>query len=126
ERRRFLDLELCQLNRLYVHSLLQYNKVVAQRNRLLKELEFSPSLGETLSVWDQQLVRYGKELIRYRFEFLEELNPVIREIHFHLSTKKAARYFLYWPNVTAEEFEDFLNRSRLQEFGQMLTLTGPH
>ena len=60
ERRRFLDLELCQLNRLYVHSLLQYNKVVAQRNRLLKELEFSPSLGETLSVWDQQLVRYGK------------------------------------------------------------------
>ena len=126
ERRRFLDLELCQLNRLYVHSLLQYNKVVAQRNRLLKELEFSPSLGETLSVWDQQLVRYGKELIRYRFEFLEELNPVIREIHFHLSGKKEELSVLYEPNVTAEEFEETLNRSRLQELRQKMTLTGPH
>ena len=126
ERRRFLDLELCQINRLYVHSLLQYNKVVAQRNRLLKELEFSPSLGETLSVWDQQLVRYGKELIRYRFEFLEELNPVIREIHFHLSGKKEELSVLYEPNVTAEEFEETLNRSRLQELRQKMTLTGPH
>lgn len=126
ERRRFLDLELCQLNRLYVHSLLQYNKVVAQRNRLLKELEFSPSLGETLSVWDQQLVRYGKELIRYRFEFLEELNPVIRTIHFHLSGKKEELSVLYEPNVTAEEFEETLNRSRLQELRQKMTLTGPH
>ena len=126
ERRRFLDLELCQLNRLYVHSLLQYNKVVAQRNRLLKELEFSPSLGETLSVWDQQLVRYGKELIRYRFEFLEELNPVIREIHFHLSGKKEELSVLYEPNVTAEEFEETINRSRLQELRQKMTLTGPH
>lgn len=126
ERRRFLDLELCQINRLYVHSLLQYNKVVAQRNRLLKELEFSPSLGETLSVWDQQLVRYGKELIRYRFEFLEELNPVIREIHFHLSGKKEELSVLYEPNVTAEEFEETLNRSRPQELRQKMTLTGPH
>lgn len=126
ERRRFLDLELCQINRLYVHSLLQYNKVVAQRNRLLKELEFSPSLGETLSVWDQQLVRYGKELIRYRFEFLEELNPVIRTIHFHLSGKKEELSVLYEPNVTAEEFEETLNRSRLQELRQKMTLTGPH
>lgn len=126
ERRRFLDLELCQLNRLYVHSLLQYNKVVAQRNRLLKELEFSPSLGETLSVWDQQLVRYGKELIRYRFEFLEELNPVIRKIHFHLSGKKEELSVLYEPNVTAEEFEETLNRSRPQELRQKMTLTGPH
>ena len=38
DRRRFIDLELCQLNRLSVHSLVQYNRVVIQRNKLLKEL----------------------------------------------------------------------------------------
>src|SRR5699024_6787921 len=47
ERRRFIDLELCQLNKLYVHSLVQYNRVLAQRNRLLKELIFHPEYRET-------------------------------------------------------------------------------
>ena len=42
ERRRFIDMELCQLNKLYVHSLVQYNKVLLQRNKLLKELYFRP------------------------------------------------------------------------------------
>ena len=40
ERRKFIDLELCQLNKLYVHSLIQYNRVILQRNKLLKELSF--------------------------------------------------------------------------------------
>ena len=48
ERRRFIDMELCQLNKLYVHSLVQYNKVLLQRNKLLKELFFRPEYEETL------------------------------------------------------------------------------
>ena len=63
ERRRFLDLELCQLDKVYVHNLVQYNKVLLQRNRLLKELNFRPEYEETLDIWDMQLVQYGKELI---------------------------------------------------------------
>ena len=69
ERRRFVDLELCQLNKIYVHHLVQYNKVVVQRNKLLKDLEFNASLKETLDVWDVQLMRYGKELINIRTEY---------------------------------------------------------
>lgn len=126
ERRRFIDLELCQLNKLYVHSLVQYNKVVAQRNKLLKEMDFSPSLKETLPVWDMQLIRYGKELVRFRREFLKELNPIIRDIHFHLSGEREELSILYEPNVTEEEFESALERNRAQEARQRLTLTGPH
>ena len=48
ERRRFLDLELCQLNKVYVYDLVQYNRVVVQRNKLLKEMDSDPSLKETL------------------------------------------------------------------------------
>ena len=54
------------------------------------------------------------------------MNPVIREIHFHLSGKKEELSVLYEPNVTAEEFEETLNRSRPQELRQKMTLTGPH
>ena len=71
ERRRFIDLELCQLNKLYVHSLVQYNRVVTQRNKLLKELSFRPEYEDTLDVWDMQMVQYGSEVMQYRREFVE-------------------------------------------------------
>ena len=66
DRRRFIDLELCQLNRLYVHSLVQYNRVVIQRNKLLKELFFHPEYEEMLDIWDMQLASYGREVSQYR------------------------------------------------------------
>lgn len=63
ERRRFIDLELCQLNKLYVHSLSQYNKIVLQRNKLLKDIGFRPEYEEMLDIWDEQMISYGCEII---------------------------------------------------------------
>ncbi len=77
ERRRFVDLELCQLNRLYVYNLAQYNKTVIQRNKLLKDIDYNTSLKETLPMWNEQLLKYGTELIIMRSEFIKELNPLI-------------------------------------------------
>lgn len=126
ERRRFIDLELCQLNKLYVHALVQYNKVVAQRNQLLREMSFRQDLEETLDVWDMQLVRYGRELIKFREQFVDELNEMIKEIHLHLSGGKEELTLRYDPNVSVDEFEEMLSRNRTQEMKQRLTLTGPH
>lgn len=126
ERRRFVDLELCQLNKIYVHNLVQYNKVVMQRNKLLKDLESNSSLKETLDVWDIQLVKYGKELIKIRTEFIKDLNNLIFDIHFHLSGEKEELFIQYEPNVTIDEFEEALKKNRFQEMKQKLTLTGPH
>ena len=61
ERRRFMDLELCQLSRIYLHNLSNYNKVVNQRNKLLKDIAFHPEYGDVLDVWDEQMVSYGKK-----------------------------------------------------------------
>lgn len=126
ERRRFVDLELCQLNKLYVYNLVQYNKVVVQRNKLLKEIDYQPSLKETLDVWDVQLARYGKELIRFRKQFIDELNQIIHDIHFHLSGEREDLVIQYEPNVTADQFEESLRKNRFSEIKQKLTLTGPH
>ena len=66
ERRRFLDSEICQLSRLYMIELANYNKVVAQRNKLLKEISFSGRMADTLEIWDEQMVRYGTSIISER------------------------------------------------------------
>lgn len=126
ERRKFIDLELCQLNKLYVYNLVQYNKVIAQRNKLLKDMDGTSSLKETLDIWDIQLVKFGKEVIRLRTEFIKELNELIRGIHAHLSGEKEELSILYEPNVTEALFEKMLIKNRPQELRQRLTLTGPH
>jgi len=126
ERRRFVDLELCQLNKLYVHSLVQYNRIVTQRNKLLKDMAFRPDYEETLDIWDMQLVQYGKEMIGYRKEFIEQLDGIIGPIHRKLSGEKETLRILYEPNVEEDAFEDVIRRSRQQDIKQKTTLIGPH
>ena len=126
ERRRFIDLELCQLNKLYVHSLIQYNKTLVQRNKLLKELAFHPEYETTLDVWDEQLVRYGRQVMEYRADFAGQLNGIIRDIHLRLSGEKENLQICYDPNILPEEFERTLRRNREQDIRQKTTLCGPH
>lgn len=126
ERRRFMDMELCQLNKLYVHSLVQYNRIVVQRNKLLKDMVFRPDYEETLDIWDMQLIQYGKELIHYREEFVEQLNGMIESIHRQLSGGKEDIFLVYEPNVKEEDFENALRKSRPSDLKQKTTLTGPH
>ncbi len=126
ERRRFIDMELCQLNKLYVHSLVQYNKVLVQRNKLLKELAFRPDYEETLDVWDMQLVNYGKEVMEYRRDFVGRLNEMIHGIHARLSGQKEDLKICYEPDTDSGQFEGALKRSRPQDMKQKTTLCGPH
>ncbi len=126
ERRKFIDLELCQLNKLYVHSLVSYNRVLMQRNKLLKELFFHPEYEETLDIWDMQLVQFGQDVIRYRQDFISQLNEIIYEIHLKLSGNKEHLKIVYDPNASAEELETELKRSRQQDMKQKTTLVGPH
>ena len=73
-RRKFMDMELCQLNKVYANNLVSYNKALEQRNKLLKDISFNPSLKDTLDIWDIQITKYGKEIISTRKDFIEKLN----------------------------------------------------
>lgn len=126
ERRKFIDLELCQLNKLYVHSLVSYNRILMQRNKLLKELMFKPEYEETLDIWDMQLVQYGREIIRYRKDFIDQMNEIIHDIHFRLSGEKEHLVIIYDPDVQIETFEQELRKSRSQDIRQKTTIKGPH
>ncbi len=105
ERRRFVDMELCQLDNFYLYNLNNYNKIVNQRNKLLKDLFFQPELKETLNIWDSQLVSYGSKIIERRKLFVEQLNEIIYDIHKKLSGGKEELRIVYQPDLDMEDYE---------------------
>ena len=126
ERRRFIDLELCQLDKVYLYNLSKYNKIVSQRNNLLKQISFNRSLIDTLEIWDEQLVECGKKIIETRERFVEQLNTIVYEIHKKLSGGKEELYVKYEPNVDADVFQEKLKRVLDRDIQMKMTSVGPH
>lgn len=126
ERRRFLDMELCQLDKVYLHHLANYNRIVTQRNKLLKDISFRPELIETLDVWDLQLAEYGKKIIQSREEFIHSLGEMIYGIHQKLSGGREKLQISYEKNVGAEELYDAISRNRDRDIRMKTTSVGPH
>jgi DNA replication and repair protein RecF len=126
ERRRFMDMELCQLDASYLHNLNQYNKTVENRNRLLRDMYQFPDLQDTLSRWDDQLINYGRQIIESRRGFISDLNEIVGDIHSKLSGNREHLTILYEPNTEADEFEEKLRRSRERDIHMKSTTVGPH
>lgn len=128
ERRRFMDMELCQIDKLYVHNLLNYNKIVNQRNKLLKDLSFyfDKNLYDTLDIWDIQLADYGNKIIKRRESFIRQLNEIIEAIHNRLSGGKEKLCLRYEPNVPANVILKELAVSRERDIKLKTTSVGPH
>ena len=128
ERRRFIDLELCQLDKIYVHNLVNYNKIVNQRNKLLKDLGFyyDKDLLATLDVWDTQLADYGAKIITRRSKFIDEINELIYGIHRNLTNGKEELIIKYEPNITGNNLYEELVRNREKDMKLKTTSVGPH
>lgn len=126
ERRRFLDAELCQLDKLYLSDLTNYNKILNQRNKLLKDMVYRPDLSDTLPVWDMQLVETGKKIIRRRRQFVEELNEIVHDIHYKISGEKEELSIKYEPSIEDTAFEEELSRVKVRDLKLCQTSVGPH
>lgn len=82
ERRRFINISLCQISRAYFYLLLNYGKALASRNKLLK----SGNFGEAdLIVWDGILAEYGAKIVKNRKGFLGKLAPEAAKAHAFLT-----------------------------------------
>ncbi len=126
ERRRFIDSELCQLDKVYLHQLSSYNKIVFQRNKLLKELPFRQDYRSVLDVLNLQMVQYGNEIIKRRRVFLEDLNKVIQNIHSRLSGGKETLILNYEANVSEEDFLKDLEENLERDMKWKTSASGPH
>lgn len=119
-------MELCQLDSFYLYNLNHYNKIVNQRNKLLKDLYFNPDLRDTLNIWDSQLVSFGSKVIERRRLFAEQLNEIIYDIHKRLSGDREEISVRYEPDVEIEEFEKKLQCSQEKDIKLKQTTVGPH
>lgn len=128
ERRRFIDMELSQLDKIYLDCLINYNKVVNQRNSLLKEYAFSgrEDIISSLDIWDMQLVKYGNDVIKSREKFVKEINDLVKSIHTKLSGDREKLEIIYEPCVKEQDFESELVRVRDRDLKFKCTNIGPH
>ncbi len=104
ERRRYLDIALCQIDRIYYQALVGYNKVLAQRNSLLKHLRDQnahPNAESTetqLNFWDEKLVQHGSIVMARRHNFVSQLEMYARERHTELSSGGEVLQLHYVPS----------------------------
>lgn len=133
ERRRFMDVSLSQQKKTYLYALSNYNKILAQRNKLLKTLTSSDTLKSTLPVWDIQLAREGAKIVKERYSFVEKIRTIARRKHMLLSSGKEVLDMVYeteCDNMPIEDIErrllDILTASYDKDIMLQHTTSGIH
>ena len=126
ERRRFVDMELCQLDKIYVYNLINYNKVLGQRNQLLKDIYMKPELEDTLDVWDMQLAEYGSKVIKRREQFIKDINKIIKPIHRKLTENSEEIEVVYKKCCNEDELYNKIIENRKKDIKLKSTSVGPH
>jgi len=122
-RRRFLDMEISQVDPAYLGALQQYRQVLRQRNELLRH----PRPDEDLiAVWDAQLATHGHAIIRARRDFVEQLGDLAAEAYAKLAREEALA-LAYRPDVRPDDdFASVLRKQRGSDLRRRITTRGPH
>lgn len=126
QRRRFMNMELCQINRAYLYYLTQYKKILKQRNALLKQIQQNESLKDTLEIWDSQLVENGTKIIEIRKEFVDQIGVIMKEKHLNLTGGQEEIDVVYKPNCQAQDFSNRLFMEGDRDILLGTTTVGPH
>jgi len=88
ERRKFLDIAICQFDKNYFYNLNKYHEILDQRNKLLKSNSNAKTIKDTLDIWDEQLAKFGSKVIYQRLQFVNILSSIAKDIHSNLTDGK--------------------------------------
>ena len=95
ERRKFMDIDISQNNKRYFYQLSRYEKILANRNKLLKTCQTMESLKETIDIWDRALVTSAKLIAFERQKFVEQIMPYAEKAHSYISQGKESLKLVY-------------------------------
>ncbi len=127
ERRKFMNKIISQYNPEYLDAVINYNKVLQQRNRLLKDLKDGGSFEEdTIAVWNDQLVRYGNMIFGERENLIDELVPVFQEYYNMISSDREKVKLRYRSHLNEESFAESLRASFIKDRILEYTTVGVH
>jgi len=135
-RRRFINITISQLKPSYFYNLQQYNKILNQRNNLLKEIQKNKSLLDTLDIWDEKIAQVGTEIIIDRKKFIDKLNKISKEKHYNLTDnceQLEIKYKTFLQKINVNDKESIKDeiikiflKNRNLEFKRCVTVVGPH
>ncbi len=131
QRRRFLDMELSQLDKVYYNDLTNYTRAMNQRNAILKEYgygseEQNKGILDTLDIWEEQLAQYGNQIIEQRKQFIDEINEIISNIHKKLTGARESMHLVYEPANGDLSLEEAIRKYRDRDLRFKNTSVGPH
>lgn len=131
ERRRFLNVSISQLSRPYYIALVRYNRILDQRNNLLKDKNLN-TVYDLLPVWDEELCKYAATIARRRADFIEQIAPLAADIHSKLTDgaeilkiSPEKRYKGSEEELKAKLFSDLSNNYE-RDIRLGYTASGPH
>lgn len=135
-RRRFLDAAICQHRIRYASLLSQYNRIINQRNALLKDIYKNKELKDTLSIWDDSLTVVGAQIIKERFEYIRQMRAAAQKYHSGISGEKETLDISCLCTAKANESDSIelirdklknaFQASRHEDYHTGYTSVGPH
>lgn len=135
ERRKFIDLVISQSSAMYTEQVLEYRKILRQRNAILHSAR-GKDCRDTLAPWNEMLVHHGAMLMNKRQTFLKEFLPYITDAFLHIVGEKETPMIAYASTVQLDETESVesikhklsqkLQQKYVDELRFRTTLVGPH
>lgn len=136
ERRKFIDREISHINKRYYHNIISYNRVLYQRNNLLKKIDRNKSLINTIDIWNDKLIQFGTEVILKRREFINRINSLSRLMHRKITDGRENLEVKYQSNIKIEDKDDYekiskkfklkLEKTQEKDIERGYTISGPH
>ena len=130
--RGFLDIYLSQISKPYLRNLIEYQKIIKQRNALLKKLKSGGKEKSEIDTWDELLIGAGLKVMRSRRDFVEEISNMVSDFSGRLSGSRDKVVISYMPRIQVEDYTDpeparrFLKENRPRELRVGASLMGPH
>lgn len=141
-RRRYINVTLSQTDRSYYRALVQYNRVLAQRNSLLRQLREGRGRVDQLGVWNDELVRHGAAVTARRSDAVQRLGALVERLYADLTSDPGPLGLHYLPSISGEDgahadgalrehealeqFKKLLARQEGREVRAGMSLYGPH
>jgi len=136
ERRKFLDIAISQLKPKYVKALDDYNKILVQKNALLKDMLKDPSLEDTLDIWNDRLANAGAYITFMRDGYISKLSEICKNNHEEISKGKEIldiKYMGFSKNLGFNNVKDYkdllieeIKKKKADEIRCGLSIVGPH
>lgn len=127
ERRKFIDGVLSQFDRVYLNWLLQYNKVIMQRNKLLKQFAEGRYVDkEILSLYDDQLISLAVKIHKVRSKFIESFIPIFDRYYKYISGDSEVVSLIYKTDLDKEGFREQLEGAISKDLALGYTTVGTH